>query len=252
MNSDQLTIEPPGAPYMDTERRALNDDERTAFSATALWKVDWKELVGFAALAGGVLGFLVLLGVGILLNLVGINTNGFMGLSGDSLPPIFMGVGALSFAAFGVWSELRSQRNAAQRRQQILDRSDLIVELYKVVDCKLVREPEHGQCMYFVKSCEGKVIFVFEGQDELQEDWQERPLAVLESDRPRSELKIVRLPETKESVVVRFEGPEIPVRDCFEMTLAPNFWPTSGKTLKSTWDDLQRRYRLKNVTTSAS
>lgn len=38
---------------MDIERRALNDEERTEFSATALWKVDWKELVGFAALGGG-------------------------------------------------------------------------------------------------------------------------------------------------------------------------------------------------------
>lgn len=237
---------------MDTERRALNDDERTEFSATASWKVDWKELLGFAALGGGFLGGLVLLAGGILLWLIGIDTNGFMGLSTDSLPPLFVGIGALSFVAYVVWFELRSQRNAVLRRQQILDRNDLIVEVYKVVDCKLVREPDHGQCMYFVKSCEGKVIFVFEGQDELQEDWQERPLAILEGERPRSELKIIRLPETNESVVVKFNGPEIPVRDCFEMTLAPNFWPASGKTLKSPWDDLQRRYRLKNFTTSAS
>ncbi|MEP6064735.1 MAG: hypothetical protein ABJ246_02775 [Paracoccaceae bacterium] len=237
---------------MDTERRALNDDERTEFSATALWKVDWKELVGFAAMGGGFLALFFLLAGGILLKLIGIDTNGFMGLSADSLPLFFVGIGASSFVAYVIWFEFRSQRNAVLRRQQILDRNDLIVEVYKVADCKLVREPEHGQCMYFVKSCEGKVIFVFEGQDELQEDWQEHPLAVLESERPRSELKIIRLPETNESVVVEFNGPEIPFHDCFEMTLAPNFWPASGKTLKSPWDDLQRRYRLKNFTTSAS
>ena len=237
---------------MYTEHRALNEDERIEFSATALWKVDWKELVGLAALSGGFFGGLVLFAGGVLLRLIGFDTDGFMGLAGKSLPLFSVVIGASSFVAYVVWFEFRCQRNAFLRRQQILDRDDLVVEVHKIVDCKLVREPEHGQCMYFVKSCEGKVIFVFEGQDELQEDWQERPLAVLESERPRSELKIIRLPGTNESIVVKFSGPEIPVRDCFEMTLAPNSWPASGKTLKSSWDDLQRRYRLKNFTTSAS
>jgi len=237
---------------MNTERRALNDEEREEFSATTVWKVDWKELVGFAALSGASIGGLALLAIGALLRLIGIDTNGFVGLIGGSLPLLFVGIAASVFVAYVVWFEFRRRSNAVLRRQQILERSDLIVELYKIIDCKLVREPEHGQCMYFVKSCEGKIIFVFEGQDELQEDWQERPLSMSESERPRSELKIIRLPETREGIFVKFNGPEIPVRDCFEMTLAPNFWPASGKILKSPWDDLQRRYKLKNMTTSAN
>ncbi|WP_415404103.1 hypothetical protein [Tateyamaria sp. SN3-11] len=68
--------------YLNTERRALNDDERTKLSETASWNVDWKELVGFAALGGGSFGALVLLAVGGLLRLMGIDTNGFVGLTG--------------------------------------------------------------------------------------------------------------------------------------------------------------------------
>lgn len=237
---------------MNTERRALNDEEREDFSVAAVWKVDWNELVVLPALSGSLIGGLALLAVGVLLRLIGVDTNGFMGLSGTSLPLFFGGIGAISFVAYIVWFEFRRRSNAVLQRQQILERNDLIVELYRIIDCKLVREPEHGQCMYFVKSSEGKIIFVFEGQDELQEDWQERPLAVLESERPRSGLKIIRLPETRESIVVKFNGSEIPVRDCYEMTLAPNFWPASGKRIKSPWDDLQRRYKLKNMTTSAN
>jgi hypothetical protein len=237
---------------MDTERRALNDEERAEFSATALWKVDWTELVGFAVLSGGSVGVLFLFAVGLVSRLTGVETNGLMGLNGDILAPIFAGVGASSFVVYVVWFEFRSRGIAVLRRQQILDRNDLVVKVHKIVDCMLVREPEHGQCMYFVKSYEGKVIFVFEGQDELQERWQESPLAVLDSERPKNELKIIRLPETNESISVTFDGHEISVRDCFEMTLAPDFWPASGKTLKSSWDDLHRRYKLKNMTPSES
>lgn len=237
---------------MDTEHRALNNDERTELSATTSSKTDWKELVGFAVLSGGSLGILALFAVGVLLRFTGIDTHGFMGLSDNSLPVVFAGIGASSFVAYVVLFELRSQRKAVQHRQHILDRDDLVVEVHKIVDCKLVREPEHGQCMYFAKSRDGKVIFIFEGNDELQEDWQERPLTVLESERPRSELKIIRLPETEESIVVAFTGPEIHVDDCFEMTLAPSFWPASGKVLKSSWDDLQKRYKLKKMASSES
>lgn len=170
-----------------------------------------------------------------------------MGLSYDSVSPFFFGIGAASLTAYVWWFQFRERRNQALHRQQIFDRNDLIVEVHKIDDCILVRETEHGQYMYFLRSGEGKVIFVFEGQEELQEDWQEKPLAVLENERPRSQLKIIRLPETKESVLVKFDGPEIPVRDCFEMALAPEFWPASGKILKSSWDDLQRNYKLKNM-----
>lgn len=236
---------------MDTERRALNDAEQTEFSSTALWKTDWKELLGLAAMSGGFLGGLVCLVAGVLLRFIGADTNGFMGLSGNSLLLFSVGVGASSSVAYVLWFEFRSQRKAARRREQILDRNDLVVEVYKIVDCKLVREPEHGQCMYFLKSSEGKVLFVFEGQDELQDGWQNHPLVVSESERPRRVLKIIRLPETNESIVVTFDGPEIPLHDCFEMTLAPSHWPASGKVLKSSWNDVQRRYRLKHFSTSA-
>lgn len=233
---------------MDIERRALNEDERAEFASTALWEVDWKELVGIAALNGGSLSLLVLLVAAVVAKLIGIDTTWFMGLSDNSLMLLAFGIGASSFVAYVVGFELRSQKNSIVRRQHILGRNDLVVETHSIVDCKLVREPEHGQCMFFVKSYDENVMFVFEGQD-LQEGWEESPLLLSESDRPRRNLKIVRLPETRESIFVKFYGPEIPLHACFEMALGPNSWPSSGKVLKSSWDDLERRYRLKTLKT---
>lgn len=237
---------------MDSERRALNDQERAELSATTLWEADWIELVGFSALGGGFLGGLVLLVVSFALRSIGVDVNDHLGLSGIGLALLGVVIGASSFVGYVVWFEIRGRNDAALKHQQILQRDDLIFEVHKIVESKLVREPEHGQCMYFVKTLEGKVIFVFEGQEDLQENWEKSPLVLPENERPRRELKIVRLPETKEGILVQFDGPEVLVREWFEMTLAPHFWPASGKVITSPWDDLQGRYKLKSMNTPVS
>jgi len=65
--------------------------------------------------------------------------------------------------------------------------------------------------MFFVRCTDNSIVFIFKGEDELDEDWENDPLTIPEQERSRAILKIVGDPETKDVILVQFDGEEIPV-----------------------------------------
>lgn len=230
---------------MKLERRALSAEERKELSAVSSHQIPWSEIFVFSLFAGTGVGAIFAIAFTMLLGFSNIEIFGIPSLDLDRLALILGPLGALGFLSYMVFSFIRQKGIRTREREQIIDRDDLIVEVRTVNACKLVREPEHGQCMFFVRTDDGETLFIFEGQDELQDDWKTNPLGLPESDKPRDELKVIRHPKTKKGIMVCFSGSTLPIRQCFEIGLAPASWPASGAVLRSPWDEVQRRYRLK-------
>lgn len=227
---------------MTIERRALNAEEREVLNAFEPGSLFLKEVLLFAALGGAVVGVILAFAIGLILKLAGLQTGNMENL------PLILGVfGALALGAHGLWDVFQSRKQSAERRATLLQSEDLIVETHHVQEVKLVREPEHGQPMYFVRTDEDLVHFVLEGQNTLDEKWETEPLSLSEEEAPRRGLKLIRDPANKECIMESFFGDAFAPDKCFEIGLDPQYWPASGKKIKAPWDELDRRYRLKEM-----
>ena len=143
--------------------------------------------------------------------------------------------------------ELRWRRTREAKLADLFAREDVRVETHRIEEVRLVREPEHGQAMLFLRDDKGTVLFVCEHGD-LPEDWEEQPLRISEPDQPRRELKILRHPETKDCVLLDFAGEALSFSECYVMNVEPSEWPDYGEAVGTTWSDLEAHYKLEKIT----
>lgn len=232
---------------MDVERRALTAKEAERVTAMPPDEGFLKDILGLALFAGGLFGGLV--------GIAAVMIERYTGLLPDMLTnggEVILGlVSALAIAGWTVVSEWRSRKNHREwllkRNEDLAGRDNLICEVHRVIDVMLVRDPEHGQPMYFVKTEDDRIFYVFNGQDELDEDWECQPLKLKDDDRPRAGLKIILHPKTKERLLVEFQGTPIDARTCYIIDRDPAEWPMDGQIMQGEWETLPKRYQLREV-----
>ena len=232
---------------MHTERRALTADEARRLAAPADMGQAWPFLV-LGSVNMGIICTLAFLGLAFLIEWTSSIT--VEALTGSTMGAIGVLVFSVASASTLVLLRARTahaQREDASRRARLLDADDLLIEYHDIADCKLVREPEHGQPMFFARCEDGRVVFVFEGQDDLDDDWSSRPEVLRDDEKPRRTLKIVRNPKTGDCELLHFEGDELPVSECKLIALRPEQWPSNGKVVSAPWSELERRYRLRDL-----
>lgn len=231
---------------METERRALNAEETAELSKYSGDVFDWKEWLWSSLLTGSFLGIILALPILLIDWLTGRNLAHLIGQGYDKLPLVFAAVGAACFAIYTLWDGLRFHWIAKQRRANLLVRTDLLVERHHVEDCKFVREDEHGQRMYFLRTSDQTIIFIFEDQD-LDHCWEEHPLEIPHDERPRNTLKIIRDPASDGCVLSAFLGEQVAIHECFKMDLPVRKWPTNGAIIAPPWETLDKRFGLKTI-----
>ena len=230
---------------MKTERRGLNEAEKLHFLEQSPAVVDWKEALVSPFLGGVFAGFLAFLAMAGLDKLLGFELRFALGVDPAVLMLIICGGLAAVFTGFAVRFELMNRKAVMTRRDEILELEDLVVEYHRVVEGKLVHEPEHGQYMFFLRTSDDKTVFVLEGQDVPEHGCTEEFLLhVPEDDTPKEDLKIIRHPSDGQTLFLTFSGLPLSFKESFEIGLAPQFWPESGRILKAPWKEIEARYRL--------
>ena len=234
---------------MQVERRALNAEEAAALSRHDLdssFFRELKEYVGTAVFMGTICVFLAMMLDVALTKLIDVDLLGSIHIERIVLLAVWA-IGTLAgivYFAYDIWS---NRKLVERRRAGLLTSDDLSVEYHQIEDCKFVREPEHGQPMYFVRCSDDVILFIFEGQDDLDEDWEDNPMRTGGHEKPRANLKIIRTPKKNDCFLVQFDGPVIPVHDCHVINVGPGRWPASGDILDTPWDSLEKRYKLERM-----
>lgn len=196
-------------------------------------------------LNGAFVGFVAFLVIAGLDKLLSFDLRFALGVDPTVLLLIACGAFASVSMGFAVRFEVMNQKAVRTRRDEVLKLDDLLVEYHKTAEGKLVREPEHGQHMFFLRTSDDKTVFVLEGQDEPEHGWNEElPLHVPEEDTPKEDLKIIRHPTDGQTLILTFSGPPLSFKESFEIGLAPQSWPESGRILKAPWQEIEARYRL--------
>jgi len=234
------------ADTMKTERRALNSQERAQLIEPShgipFGTLFWAAIQLGVFLAGFVWLISYLAG-----KIIGVDLTYFTNGKQEHLAIALFIAASFFGLVYLVRHQMRSISRMRRSRQQSIASNDLLVELYEVKDCKLVRDPEHGQPMFFVRCDDGSIHCVFEGQDELDEEWYEHPLRLGDTDKPRVNLKIIRNTKTKEYILEEFSGTALPLDACYIINVAPDKWPVDGRALKCRWEDIDKRYQLEKM-----
>ena len=151
--------------------------------------------------------------------------------------------GAAACAGYAIYSTIRWLRSS--RDYRLLARLDLadgtvFEERLTFVDVRPFQEPEHGGLIYFLRATDDRVFVVYdhesqdlgvEGKDPLSS-----PL------RPRSELLIVRAPNTRLVITKTFAGHELAMAPIRELAAPPREWPETDEFCSVPWSDLEGRY----------
>lgn len=227
---------------MQSERRALTEDEKQQISGPFDDTIGWTDYAPLAFFLGMLFGLVYQLAV-YLFTTFGEADPILLGCDlSDLLLPVWLGSSACTYLLL-LRSDLRNRREVRARRALLFASDKIPVELHEIQDCKLLREPEHGMPMFFLQGSDGAVIFVME-PCELEEDWEDDPLRLPADSRPRRHLKILRHPQTKDCVLTQFQGEELEVSNCYEIGLKPEQWPADGAILRVPWAEVEKRYRL--------
>jgi hypothetical protein len=104
-----------------------------------------------------------------------------------------------------------------------IDERKVIDERYRVTAAKRFQEPEHGGLIYFLRMDDDRVLVLYDYESvEREMDGKD---ALSSTFKPRSELHIVRAPNTKYFIEQEFSGEALPLSEPLELAVPPDQWP---------------------------
>lgn len=163
-----------------------------------------------------------------------------LGWSSDYAIPIVLGLIAFS-AIYATYSTARWMGSWEDSRQPLRDdlRSGIVTEEHlRLLEAKLLQDPEHGGFVYFLKTDDGRVYVIY--------DHESIELAMAEEDptgsgfEPRSQLTIVKAPRSQFTINNSFSGRDIDVYGPAEMTAPPKKWPENEDFSPIPWDQIEK------------
>lgn len=138
---------------------------------------------------------------------------------------------------------LRSIKSASARRQRL--HADLAAgvvweEQLTFVAAMCFQEPEHDGLIYFLRTADDRVFakFDYESQD-LGAGGED---AFSSSFRPKSQLRLVRLPTSRHPLSATFHGEILPMDRVLELTVPVEQWPEDEEFTDVPWTELERRF----------
>lgn len=119
----------------------------------------------------------------------------------------------------------------------------LKVSEYPIIEVKVFEEPEHGGFIYFVLSCDDKVIALF--------DYESQDLSIDGEDpknssyKVRKNLKISKTPIANFIVDDHFFGEIVEIPEINVFTENTEIWPVHAEYVKCKWENVDARYSAK-------
>lgn len=141
---------------------------------------------------------------------------------------------------FAMFSTTRWMKTWPDSRQPVRDdlHSGIVLEeQLRLVEAKLLQEPEHGGLIYFLRADDGRTYVYF--------DQESIELAMAEEDptgssfEPLSIVTIVKAPKSKFTIDVSFGGDNIDIYGPTEITASPKKWPENEEFSSIPWDRIE-------------
>lgn len=153
------------------------------------------------------------------------------------------------YAAISSVRWVRSWKDYRPLMQADLDAGQVQEERYAFTAAKRFQEPEHGGLLYFLHTVEGKVFTMFDSESQDLGIYEQDPLT--SSFRPRSELVMVRSPNTGFVIRQTFSGEPLELGPPLEIEANPKDWPESETYCDIPWADLESRLGSEGTTPPA-
>jgi hypothetical protein len=144
---------------------------------------------------------------------------------------------------YALYSTLRWIQPVSARRQLLhADLATGIVqeEQLTFVEAMCFQEPEHDGLIYFLRTADDRVFatFDYESQD-LGAGGED---AFSSSFRPKSQLRLVRLPSAREPLRVTFYGEILPTDRVLKLSAPAKQWPKDDEFIDVPWAELERQF----------
>jgi hypothetical protein len=112
-------------------------------------------------------------------------------------------------------------------------------EHYVLTAAKRFQEPEHGGLIYFLRTAEDKVLTLYDHESQDLGVQGGEPLK--SSFRPKTELVMVRAPQTALVIDKAFSGEVLEAGDPIVLVVPPNEWPETESYCDIPWTELEAR-----------
>ena len=154
-----------------------------------------------------------------------------------------LAAGVLVCAGYAIHSTIRWLQSSGDYRP--LARLDLtggtvLEERLTFVDARPFQEPEHGGLIYFLRTTDDRVFVLYDHESQDLGVEGKDPLS--SSLRPKSELLIVRAPNTRLVITKTFAGHELALAPIRELLAPPAEWPETDEFCSVPWGGLEGRY----------
>jgi hypothetical protein len=136
------------------------------------------------------------------------------------------------------WPDLRPMLRAD------IEAARVVEERYVFTEAKRFQEPEHGGLIYFLRTTGDAVLTLF---DHESQDLGLRAIDPLSSSfLPKSELVVVRAPNSDLVIAKSFHGTELDAGVPIELGAGPEEWPESESLCNIPWAELESRLGATN------
>ena len=161
------------------------------------------------------------------------------GFRSPAAPWIF-GIAARLCATYAAFSSVRWVMRWTDMRPSLsvdLATAQVVEEHYVFDAAKRFQEPEHGGLIYFLHTLDDRVLTLYdpESQDLGVQDGD--PLA--SSFKPMSRLVMVRAPETRYVISMRFSGDPLDAGALIGLAIPPDRWPETEEYCDIPWAELE-------------
>jgi len=151
--------------------------------------------------------------------------------------------GGVACLVFAVHSTMRWLRTSPDYRLLArLDLSDGIVFEERLIftEARRFQEPEHGGLIYFLRTTDDRVFVLYDHESQDLGVEGKDPLS--SSLQPKSELLLIRAPNTRLVITKTFAGDDLPTTHVCEMVVPPTEWPETEEFCSIPWSELEHRY----------
>jgi hypothetical protein len=145
----------------------------------------------------------------------------------------------VAYAAGSAIRWLKEHRNLRPLLEADLARGEVVEESYRFVAAKRFQEPEHGGLLYFLRTADDRAFVVYDSESQDLGVRGQDPLA--SAIRPRSELTIVRAPNSGIVLDTAFASEPLDAGAPLELEAPPRDWPEADAYSAIPWNDLERR-----------
>ena len=155
-----------------------------------------------------------------------------------AFPVVFVVLAAsVVYAAYSTTRWMNTWPDSRQSVRDDLQSGIVSEEKLRLLDAKLLQEPEHGGLIYFLRADDGRIYVYYDDESVELAMADEDPLG--SSFEPLTYTSIVTAPKSGFTIEVCFGGDSIDIYGPTAITVPPRKWPENQKFSSIAWDQLE-------------